>query len=365
MVSHSATVRGSPPSGSRVRSAGGSVAMAQRTVARAASPRQIVASERRLGSVPAVHPIERLRYVARASGAPQAVLVRETAAALGSLAFDPAGLVTACRRVLDRHPACGSLWWLAAHVLTTVGDPDEEGWRCADELEDDPTADELAHALPHDARVVRAGLARAHRRGPGPPGRRRGARRRRPRRGLRARPPAPLRYGVDATDVPVSGLGAAVRRGRPRAARGVRRRPRRRRGRRRVAGRRRRGPAVRCAGLGRGGPGPAPARAACSTRCWTGWPSSTATSRGERRTKPSRRRSSTSSSGRPARSRPRSPSPPPTAPWRPSSSAPSPDSDPAADTRPDLVDEAPMAKRRDLIRMTDEEVEAFLDGRQS
>ena len=87
-----------------------------------------------------MHPIERLRYVARASGAPQAVLVRETAAALGSLAFDPAGLVTACRRVLDGHPACGSLWWLAAHVLTTVGDPDEEGWRCAEELEDDPTA---------------------------------------------------------------------------------------------------------------------------------------------------------------------------------------------------------------------------------
>ena len=165
-----------------------------------------------MGSVPAVHPIERLRYVARASGAPQAVLVRETAAALGSLAFDPAGLVTACRRVLDGHPACGSLWWLAAHVLTTVGDPDEEGWRCAEELEDDPTAAELAHALPHDARVVVLGwpeltgdaLSRrgdvdvlavdALDEGSGLV------------RQLRA-------YGVAATDVPVSGLGAAVRRG--------------------------------------------------------------------------------------------------------------------------------------------------------
>jgi hypothetical protein len=98
-----------------------------------------------------VHPIERLRYVARASGAPQAALVRETAAALGSLAFDPAGLVTACRRVLDRHPASGPLWWLSARVLTCMGDPDEEGWRCADELDDDPTADELAHGLPVDA----------------------------------------------------------------------------------------------------------------------------------------------------------------------------------------------------------------------
>ncbi len=156
-----------------------------------------------------MHPIERLRYVARASGAPQAALVRETAAALGSLAFDPAGLVTACRRVLDRHPASGPLWWLAARVLTTVGDPDEEGWRCAEELEDDPTALELAHVLPADATVCVLGwpelvgeaLARrgdlevlavdALDEGSGL---------------VRQ-----LRYaGVDATDVPVAGLGAAA-----------------------------------------------------------------------------------------------------------------------------------------------------------
>lgn len=158
-----------------------------------------------------MHPIERLRYVARASGAPQAVLVRETAGALGSLAFDPAGLVTACRRVLDGHPACGALWWLAARVLTTVGDPDEEGWRCAEELDDDPTATELAHALPPDATVCTLGwgelvgeaLARrgdldvlavdALDEGAGLV------------RQLRA-------YGVAADDVPVHGLGDAVRR---------------------------------------------------------------------------------------------------------------------------------------------------------
>jgi hypothetical protein len=158
-----------------------------------------------------VHPIERLRYVARASGAPQAALVRETAAALGSLAFDPAGLVTACRRVLDRHPSSGALWWLAARVLTTMGDPDEEGWRCADELDEDPTADELAHALPAEVTVCVLGwpeltgeaLARrgdvdvlavdALDEGIGL---------------VRQ-----LRYaGVDACDVPVIGLGAAVAR---------------------------------------------------------------------------------------------------------------------------------------------------------
>lgn len=159
--------------------------------------------------MPQVHPIERLRYVARASGAPQATLVRETAGALGSLAFDPAGLVTACRRVLDRHPASGALWWLSARVLTTMGDADDEGWRCADELEDDHTAEELAHALPEDARVCLLGwpelLGEAlARRGDievlAVDALDEGA-------GLVRQ----LRYaGVDADDVPVTGLGAAV-----------------------------------------------------------------------------------------------------------------------------------------------------------
>jgi hypothetical protein len=156
-----------------------------------------------------VHPIERLRYVARSSGAPQAVLVRETAAALGGLGFDPAGLVTACRRVLDRHPTSGPLWWLCARVLTAVDDPDREGWRCADELDDDRTVDELAHALPSDATVAVLGwpelvgeaLARrgdvevlavdALDEGSGLVRRLRHA-------------------GVDAVDVPLSGLGPAV-----------------------------------------------------------------------------------------------------------------------------------------------------------
>ena len=156
-----------------------------------------------------MHPIERLRYVARSSGAPQAILVRETAAALGGLGFDPPGLVTACRRVLDRHPTSGPLWWLCSRVLTAVDDADLEGWRCADELEDDPTVDELAHALPADSTVCvlgwpeLAGEALARRgdvdvlavdaldEGSGLVRRLRHA-------------------GVDASDVPVSGLGAAA-----------------------------------------------------------------------------------------------------------------------------------------------------------
>ena len=99
-----------------------------------------------------MHPIERLRYVARASGADQAILVRETAGALASLGFDPAGMVTACRRIIDRHPTSGALWWLCARVLT-ASDPIREAWRAADEIADDPTGEELAYALPDDAVV--------------------------------------------------------------------------------------------------------------------------------------------------------------------------------------------------------------------
>ncbi|CAN5203345.1 hypothetical protein BH18ACT4_BH18ACT4_04060 [soil metagenome] len=97
-----------------------------------------------------MHPIERLRYVARSSGADQELLVRETAGALAAFGWDPAGLVTACRRILDRHPEAGALWWLSARVLT-AGDPGAEAWAATEELSADQTAVELAHALPEGA----------------------------------------------------------------------------------------------------------------------------------------------------------------------------------------------------------------------
>ena len=66
-----------------------------------------------------MHPIERLRYVARASGADPSVLVRETASALAAVAADdPIGLVPACRRLVDRHLTSGPMWWMVARVLT-------------------------------------------------------------------------------------------------------------------------------------------------------------------------------------------------------------------------------------------------------
>lgn len=103
-----------------------------------------------------MHPIERLRYVARASGAPADDVVREAARSLAAFADDPASMVTACRRLIDRHAANGAIWWLCARVLVSA-EPADEPWRCLTEFETDPTAGELAHALPDGARVVVVG----------------------------------------------------------------------------------------------------------------------------------------------------------------------------------------------------------------
>jgi hypothetical protein len=105
-----------------------------------------------------VHPIERLRYVARAGPVPIAPLVHESAAALAAFADDPGALLTACRRLLDRRPASAPLVWLAARMLTGP-DPRSEAWDSVDRFERDPTAAELEFALPADARVLIVGAS--------------------------------------------------------------------------------------------------------------------------------------------------------------------------------------------------------------
>jgi hypothetical protein len=155
-----------------------------------------------------VHPIERLRYVARASGVEQAALVRETAYALSAFDDDPAGLVAACRRIIDRHPTSGPLWWLCARVLTAP-EPYREAWAAVEDVESDATGTELVHALVPDATVCVIGWPEITGEAL-------------PRRGdvevlavdalgegtglVRSL----LRAGVDAVDVPTAGLGAAV-----------------------------------------------------------------------------------------------------------------------------------------------------------
>lgn len=103
-----------------------------------------------------MHPIERLRYVARASGADQSLLVHETAQALAAFSDEPAGLVAACRRIVDRHPTSGALWWLCALVLTAP-DGQRAAWDAVDAIETDPTAGELGFAIPDEARVAVVG----------------------------------------------------------------------------------------------------------------------------------------------------------------------------------------------------------------
>ncbi len=100
-----------------------------------------------------MHPIERLRYVARADGADPVDLVAEAAHALAAFDDDPAGLVAAARRLVARHPGAGALWWLCSRVLVAA-DPGAEGRRAAAEVADDPTDAVLAAALPDGARVL-------------------------------------------------------------------------------------------------------------------------------------------------------------------------------------------------------------------
>jgi hypothetical protein len=81
------------------------------------------------------------------------LLAAEAAQALAGFGDDPAALVTACRRLVDRHPTAGPVWWLACRMLA-ASDPRQEGWKVADELESDNTPDMLADLLPAEATVA-------------------------------------------------------------------------------------------------------------------------------------------------------------------------------------------------------------------
>ncbi|MGO9344311.1 MAG: hypothetical protein ACLP6E_17630 [Acidimicrobiales bacterium] len=109
-----------------------------------------------------MHPIEMLRAVARSRRGPPGELAAEAAWGLAALAEEePAAVLPACRRLLERQPACGPLWWLSARVLV-AGDPAGEAERCASLLIDDPTPDVVRSSLrtdpdSHSLRVVRQG----------------------------------------------------------------------------------------------------------------------------------------------------------------------------------------------------------------
>lgn len=103
-----------------------------------------------------MHPIERLRHVARAVGAPDESVLREAASSLVPFADDRPTLVTACRRLLDRHPVNGPVWWLAARMLTEV-DATAAAADVVARVDADPVLDEVIAAIDPDARVCVVG----------------------------------------------------------------------------------------------------------------------------------------------------------------------------------------------------------------
>src|SRR4051812_22895196 len=103
-----------------------------------------------------MHPIERLRYVARAGGVDQGDLVREAASALSGLGDDAGGLIMSCRRLIARHPTAGALWFLCARMLSAP-DVRAEAWHATEALEHDGTPSHLARLLPEDATLTVVG----------------------------------------------------------------------------------------------------------------------------------------------------------------------------------------------------------------
>ncbi len=94
-----------------------------------------------------MHPIERLRWIARTDDEPATSIAGEAAWTLGELGSkDPAAVLTASRRLVERQPTCGPLWWVCAHLVASV-DPFETARRLSAELYSDPVPARVADSL--------------------------------------------------------------------------------------------------------------------------------------------------------------------------------------------------------------------------
>ena len=87
-----------------------------------------------------VHPIERLRYVARAGDLPDRVLIPESMPAFGAFSHDENALLVAIRQLISRQPESPGLLCLGAHMLYAV-DAWDAGHRVVDGFVTDTTAD--------------------------------------------------------------------------------------------------------------------------------------------------------------------------------------------------------------------------------
>lgn len=93
-----------------------------------------------------MHPIEHLRFLARSQDPSPDWLVPEAAEALDALADDRAGLVLACRKLVERQPHCGPLWWICGRVLL-ASNPREAARSSARAYAEDPTFLQVSMAL--------------------------------------------------------------------------------------------------------------------------------------------------------------------------------------------------------------------------
>ncbi|MGH9210293.1 MAG: hypothetical protein ACRD2C_06370 [Acidimicrobiales bacterium] len=103
-----------------------------------------------------MHPIEWLRAIARSEDVPHGDLASEAAAALAALAGEPLGMLPACRRLLDRHPEVGPLWWACARMLCAA-DGHAEARAIQGDLAADQVGLSLALDLPRDVEVSMVG----------------------------------------------------------------------------------------------------------------------------------------------------------------------------------------------------------------
>jgi hypothetical protein len=104
-----------------------------------------------------MHPIERLRYVARVEGADFGLVAMESASALAAVAAsDIPALVPSCRRLVEGHVTNGPLWWLSARVLASP-EPVHAAREAAAALEADPTERVLAREVPDETSVLVVG----------------------------------------------------------------------------------------------------------------------------------------------------------------------------------------------------------------
>ena len=93
-----------------------------------------------------MHPIEHLRYVARAHGADPVEVAMGAADALAGISRDPAAALVAARRLVEHHPTNAPLWSVCAHAVTSM-DPYRDVDDLARRIANDATATNLVDAL--------------------------------------------------------------------------------------------------------------------------------------------------------------------------------------------------------------------------